>query len=160
MSFQKSMKSRDYNYETSIHTNRTENMQAFLEKKEHNQKATDELRSMRIRRIHDQNNKKFKMERKGGQVSVKDNEFEDDINLGMKLAELPPVKMDIYDIDLNYTGKTKGGNEPEMLHVEHNPARVIKKKYPANYNNLSIMKEIESEITPGELKRISVGPSQ
>jgi hypothetical protein len=95
MSFQKSLKSREYNYETSIHTNRTENMQAFLEKKEHNQKATDDLRHMRIRRLHDQTNKKFKVDFKGGQVAVTDSEFQEDINLGMKLAELPPVKLDI-----------------------------------------------------------------
>lgn len=160
MSFQKSLKSREYNYETSIHTNRTENMQAFLEKKEHNLKASEELRQLRVRRLHDQTNKKFKVERKGGQVSVKDLEFEDDINLGMKLAELAPVKLDIYDIDMNYTGNGKRGAEPEALHVEHNPARVIKKKYPSTYNNLSIMKEVESEVSPQELQRISVGPSQ
>lgn len=76
-------------------------MQAFLEKREHNSKATEELRQMRIRRLHDQNHKKFKVERKGGTVAVTDSEFQDDINLGMKLAELPPVKLDIYDIDMN-----------------------------------------------------------
>jgi len=62
---------------------------------------------------------------------------------------------------MNYTSsKGKPGIEPELLHVEHNPSRVIKKKYPASYNNLSIMKEVESEISPHELQRISVGPSQ
>lgn len=104
-------------------------MQAYLEKKEHNQNATDQLRQMRVRRIHDQNNKKFQMVRKGGQVTVKDNEFDDDVNLGMKLAELAPVKMDIYDIDMNLTKGKKGvENNNDFLHVEHNPNRVIKKK--------------------------------
>jgi len=70
-------------------------MQAFLEKKEHNQKASNDLKQMRIRRIHDQTHKKFKVERKGGQVSVKDELFDEDVNLGMKLAELAPVKLDI-----------------------------------------------------------------
>ena len=33
-------------------------------------------------------------------------------------------------------------------------------KYPTTYNNLSIMKEVKSEVSPQELQRISVGPSQ
>jgi len=77
-----------------VHTNQTENIQRYLEKKDNNQKAIDTLRSFRVRRLHDQKNAKFGVSRTGGLVKVEDN----DVNLGIQLKELPPVRMDINEI--------------------------------------------------------------
>jgi len=102
-------------------------MQTYLSKKDNEKVATDNMRSFRVRRLHDKNNKRFNINRKGGNVTIEEN----DINLGIHMNDLPPVKMDIYEINnqkQTITNKQGGMFEFDVNNIEHNPNRVIKKK--------------------------------
>jgi len=43
--------------------------------------------------------------------------------------------------------------------IEHNPAKVVKKKYPATTGNMKELHSIETELSADELQMISVGPN-
>jgi len=70
------------------------------------------------------------MVRSGGTVQVKDNDLqENDIDLGIQMADLPPVKLNINEIEESANNYNKKGNfDFNVAPVEHNPHKVIKKK--------------------------------
>lgn len=61
---------------------------------------------------------------------MKEKGFQDnDIDLGVHMAELPPVKMDLNEIEESANNYNKKGNfEFDISSVEHNPNKLIKKK--------------------------------
>lgn len=48
----------------------------------------------------------------------------------------------------------------DLVSIEHNPNKVIKKKFPDSTSNVKEIQAIETELTAFELTRISVGPNQ
>jgi hypothetical protein len=108
-----------------------------MNRREFNKEATENMRTQRMKHLENKlGRSSFK---KIGQSTLDNNKFEE-LNLGIRSRDMKPVKLDILDIEpatnMYSSVNTRKGEKIDISSIEHNPNKIIKKKFPSTTTNI------------------------